>query len=156
MSQTSPTWYSFSATHNVHQGFPAVMSDGRIYASYQPDAVVNQYIINKEGISSNFQYRRYLQKNANTIMKENTMEASNETGLIPYRVNAYNNLSGGGERTMYSPNTPFMYNSVTDTRNPNYIGVNNSILKAKYLTREQQQARMMAPVVVVATNSTSS
>ena len=146
MNATSPTWYAYSAEHNLHKGFPAIMTDGRIYASYQPDAVVNQYIINKAGITSNFQYRKYLQRNANTIMKENTTEASNETGMVPYRVGAYNNMSNDSA-TMYSPNTPFMYHSVKDSRNPNYIAVNDSVLKARYLTREQQQARMMAPVV---------
>jgi len=148
MNNQNPSWYNFSASHNANQGFPAIMSDGRIYASYQPDAVVNQYIINKEGITSNFQYRKFLQRNANTIMKENTMEASNETGTVPFRVGAYNNFNDE-HGNMYSPNTPFMYSSVMNTKSPNYINVNDSVMKARYLTREQQQARMRAPIVSI-------
>ena len=44
------------------------MADGRNYATWQQDAVVNERIQRQEGIQSNWQYRQYLQKNGAQIM----------------------------------------------------------------------------------------
>lgn len=38
------------------------MSDGRNYASWQPEAVINSRIQQQENIQSNWQYRQFLQK----------------------------------------------------------------------------------------------
>jgi hypothetical protein len=115
---------------------PPMMSDGRNYASWQPESVINSKIQKQEGLKSNWDYRQYLQNNAQNIMKFNYMESVNASGNNP---NSYlNNQS--------SPNTPFVFQSTHDKRQPTY-GYNNSDLKQNYLTREQLNSRMMAPSI---------
>ena len=48
------------------------MSDGRNFAQWQPDALVNERIQRQEGIQSNWQYRQYLQKNVKPNPNEGT------------------------------------------------------------------------------------
>ena len=38
----------YSGSNNIHFNFPPKMSDGRNYASWQPDAVINQRIQKQE------------------------------------------------------------------------------------------------------------
>jgi hypothetical protein len=52
--------------------------------SWQPEAVVNNKIRSESNITSNWGYRQYIQKNANQIMKYNTMEAIYASGNNPY------------------------------------------------------------------------
>ena len=62
----------YSASNNIDFNYPPIMADGRNYASWQPEAVINKRIQKEEGIQSNWQYRKFLQKNANQIMNYNT------------------------------------------------------------------------------------
>lgn len=126
----------FSASNNIHHNMPPMMNDGRNYSTWQPEAVVNQQIQKDAGIKSNWEYRQYLQNNANHIMKYNTMESIYASGNNPYTL--VNNQP--------SENTPFLYKSTYDTSKPNY-GFNNSDLKMNYLTREQLQSRMISPSI---------
>lgn len=66
--------------NNKYSNFPPIMSDGRILSSWQPAAVLNQQIINKEKIKNNTDYRNFLQKNALSIMSINHTEAYKLTG----------------------------------------------------------------------------
>jgi hypothetical protein len=59
--------------------YPAMMSDGRINANWQPTAVLNENIRKREGIKSNWDYRIYLQKNADSIIQFDQAEACKET-----------------------------------------------------------------------------
>jgi len=112
------------------------MSDGRIYASWKPDAEVNDKIRRDENIQSNWSYRQYLTQNANKIMKINSQEYCHELNL-PYHLN-----SGKTPST----NVPFLYRSSFDTSKPGF-GYNNSDLKSPYLTREQLQSRIVSPSI---------
>ena len=125
-----------NSENNYYKDMPPLMSDGRNYSSWQPEAVINTKIQNQEGIKSNWEYRKYLQNNAQNIMKFNYMDSVNASGNNP---KTYVNNHP-------SPNTPFMFQSTYDTRTPNY-GYNNSDLKNNYLTREQLNARMIAPSI---------
>ena len=60
------------ASNNIHYNMPPLMSDGRNYASWQPEAVINSKIQKQEGIKTNWEYRKYLQNNAQNIMKFNS------------------------------------------------------------------------------------
>ena len=51
----------YSGSNNVDFNFPAIMNDGRNWSSFQPEAVINNRIQKKEGIQSNWGYRKYLQ-----------------------------------------------------------------------------------------------
>ena len=126
----------YSGSNNIHFDFPPVMADGRVYSSWQPEAVVNDRIRQQENIKTSWQYRQYLTHNASEIMKINNREACSELGLPShFQTNA-----------TPSSNVPYVFKSTFDTNTPGF-GYCNSNLKQPYLTREQLQARMIAPII---------
>lgn len=125
----------YSGTNNIHFDFPPIMNDGRNYASWQPGAVINNEIRKEQGIKSNWQYRKYLIENADTIIKNNQLSACDQCCACPARY-------GNGQTTS---NTPFLYKSCVDNSQP--YGYENSDLKKEYLSKYQLQARMVTPVM---------
>ena len=129
-------------TNNKYPEFPPLMNDGRsITASYQPEAVTNEELKNVIGIKSNWEYRKYLTDNSKEIMEHNFREACNDVGYIKRHtdtpMNRIDNFS--------SASSPYLFNSVMDNSTP--FGYVSSDLKSIYLTREQLDARRIAPVV---------
>jgi hypothetical protein len=47
--------------------------------------------------------------------------------------------------------TPFLYDSIHDNNNPS-VGFRNSDLKQSFMTRQQRQARMIAPTIPIPNN----
>jgi hypothetical protein len=109
------------------------MSDGRNYATWQPDAVVNERIQKQEGIQNNWQYRQYLQKHDIQIMNYNSTEACYDLGLDPHVQT---------DRTP-SSNVPYTFRNTFDTSTPGY-GYCNSDLKNPYLSSEQLNSRLLS------------
>jgi len=128
----------YSGSNNIHFNFPPIMADGRNYASWQPEAVINNRIQQQENIQSNWQYRQFLQHNGQQIMKYNSMEACYDLGLNPHTTT----------NTTPSSNVPYAFRSSFDTSKPGF-GYCNSDLKNPYLTREQLNARMVAPTIIL-------
>ena len=126
----------YSASNNIHFNFPPIMADGRNYASWQPDAVINQRIQTQENIHSNWTYRQYMQHNGLKIMKYNGEEACYDLGLNPH---VYTGKTP-------SNNVPYLYQNTYDHSRPGY-GYSNSDLKNPYLSREQLNARLIAPII---------
>jgi hypothetical protein len=126
----------YSGSNNIHFDFPPIMADGRNYASWQPEAVVNERIQQQENITTSWKYRQYLINNATNIMKINNQEACSALGLP----------SHFSTNATPSTNVPFTFKTTYDTNKPGY-GYNDSNLKQPYLTREQLQARMVAPTI---------
>jgi hypothetical protein len=112
------------------------MADGRNYASWQPDAVVNNRIQSQEGITSNWAYRQFLQHNSNKIRQYNNKEACYALGLDPHIPN---------DRAP-SNNVPHTFRSIFDNNRPGF-GYSNSDLKNPYLTSEQLNSRLSTPIV---------
>jgi len=123
----------YAGSNNINFNFPPLMSDGRNYASWQPDAIINKRIQQQEGIHSNWQYRQYLQKNGQKIMNYNSSEACYDLGLNPHIQS---------DRTP-SDNVPYTFRNTFDTSRPGY-GYCNSDLKNPYLSREQLNSRMIS------------
>jgi len=69
--------------NNIHSESPAIMADGRTYSNWQPCAVINENIRKRENINTNWDYRNYLQSNANSIMSLDRRKAYEETGYTP-------------------------------------------------------------------------
>ena len=126
----------YSGSNNIHFNFPPIMADGRNFAQWQPDAVVNNRIQQKEGIQNNWSYRQYLQHNGLQIMNYNTTEACYELGLDPH-------VQTGKTP---SDNVPYTFRSTFDTGKPGF-GYCNSDLKNPYLSREQLNSRLVAPSI---------
>jgi hypothetical protein len=126
----------YSGSNNIHFNFPPIMADGRNYASWQPDAQVNERIQKQENIQSNWSYRQYLQRNGLQIMKYNSMESCYDLGLDPHIQT----------NTTPSSNVPYSFKNIYDTNQPGY-GYCNSDLKNPYLSREQLNSRLVSPVI---------
>jgi len=130
------SWTCYSGSNNIHFDYPPIVSDGRLFTTYQPESVINQRIQKQENIHTNWSYRKYMQQNGLEIMKYNSLESCYELGLNPNMKT--NNTS--------SPNVPFLYSTSFDTNKPGY-GYSNSDLKSPYLSREQLNARMISPSI---------
>jgi hypothetical protein len=85
---------------------------------------------------TNWKYRQYIQKNANDIMKHNSMEYINASGNNPYTL--INNKP--------VEHTPYLYANLYDTSQPK-CGYRNTDLKQAYMKKEQMKARMVAPSI---------
>jgi hypothetical protein len=71
------------ATNNVHPNMPANMTDGRsLVAAHQPEAVLNETILQNSGVKSNWEYRKYLTENSQQIGRDNFQEACNDVGYF--------------------------------------------------------------------------
>lgn len=127
----------YSGSNNIYFNFPPIMSDGRNYSTWQPEAVINERIQKKEGIISNWNYRQFLQNNALQIMNYNNSEACYDLGMNPH----YNQIGSNP-----SNNVPYTFKNTFDTSQPGY-GYNNSDLKNYYLSREQLNARLISPSI---------
>lgn len=122
--------------NNYYTIEPTQEFQGAGYSLWQPDATTNKKIQVDTSISSNWKYRQYMQKNATDIMKYNTMQSINTSGNNPYTV----------LNTKPIENSPYLYNSIHDRRNPAY-GFRDSDLKQDYLSRQQFKARMVSPSI---------
>ena len=119
-------WSSiYSGTNNAYSNLPPMMSDGRNFTNLLPDEVVNDSIKREAGITSNWDYRRYLQNNASHIIRQNSQSAVAATGLIE-------------DPLTYVPIDFF------GKPKPTYP---QSDLKSNYLSREQLNSRMIAPTI---------
>ena len=116
--------------NNKYDGFPPLMSDGRaVVASWQPEALLNEELIKKSGIQSNWKYREYLTHNAKEIMKYNCVQASTDSGYL-HRYADLDNVH----------HTPSMVKDIHDMSKSN----GSSDLKDAYLSQVQIQSRMVA------------
>ena len=75
--------------NNIHYDSPAIMEDGRTYSNWQPTAVINENIRKRENIKTNWDYRNYLQSNANSIMSLDRRKACEQTGCTPMHSKQY-------------------------------------------------------------------
>ena len=143
-----------SGSNNIHFDFPPIMDDGRNYATWQPGAVINERIRQKESIKTNWEYRKYLIENADSIIKQNQLAACNECCSCParYTTQPSHSLTDDEIRTtrmhQVSDTPPFLYKSCTDNKQP--YGYENSDLKNLYLSEYQLQSRMVTPIITQA------
>jgi hypothetical protein len=126
-------------TNNAYPAFPPLMADGRaVISSWQPESATNDSLIRANDIKSNWEYRKYLNAHATQLMEYNFRETCNDTGyFIPP-------LSIGATAQDFR-NTPYAYRTYDDKTKP--VGYEDSDLKQLYLTREQLNAKRVAPEI---------
>lgn len=127
---------AYSGTNNIHFDSPPLMSDGRSFASWQTQTDMDEHIRSANNIKSNWQYRQFLISNANDIMKCNMYESTNSLGVNAYHESQMGKISGGG-----SSGAPYMFQTIDTPAHHAQV----SDLKNPYLTREQLQAKKIAP-----------
>ena len=103
---------------------------------YQAESVVNNNLQKKSGIKSNWNYRQYLQNNANDIMKYNTYQAIYTSGNNPYVL----------QNSIEADQTPFLYYSTHDNRKSK-VSHPNTDLRQSYLQKEQFKSKMISPSI---------
>lgn len=123
----------YSGSNNIHENMPPIMSDGRNFSIWLPEEAINESIKKDANITSNWNYRQYLQHNATKIMTQNSIGALSESG--------FNEV-----KKEISQNTPFLYANTFDSNKP-LLGHSAGDLKSQYLSREQLNARMVAPII---------
>ena len=124
----------YGGSNNIHFGFPALMSDGRNYATWNPACDINTKLRDKLGITNNYTYRQYLIKNAQTVMRANAIAACD-------------NCCACNENYNRTPrnNNHYIYKSCSDQTVP--FGYEHSDLKNLYLSRQALQSRLKAPIL---------
>lgn len=119
-------WASvYSGSNNTYSNLPPMMSDGRNFSNLLPSEVIDDSIKKQSGITSNWDYRRYLQNNASHIIRQNSQTAIAATGLVE-------------EPQNYIP---------IDFFGRNHVVEKPSDLKTQYLSREQLNSRLVAPSI---------
>ena len=128
----------YAGSNNIHSDFPPIMHDGRNYADWQPGSVINDNLRKEANIKSNWEYRRYLSNNADSIIKFNQLSACGDccANTAQYGVGQPAGTNGN--------NTPYLYKSCSDTTMK--YGYETSDLKNLYLNDSSLQARMVTPV----------
>ena len=124
-----------SGSNNIHFDFPPIMADGRNFSNWQPGDKINQELRQKHNITNNWNYRKYLQNSADSIIKYNQLDACNECCACP---SIYS-------KPQSEPNQPFLYKSCIESTQP--YGYENSDLKSLYLNKYQLQCRLYTPVM---------
>tara|TARA_Y100000590_G_C15396116_1_gene891985 strand:+ start:127 stop:528 length:402 start_codon:yes stop_codon:yes gene_type:complete len=122
-----------SASNNIHHNFPALMSDGRNFSSWEPSCKINDEIRDKAKIQSNWQYRIYLTNHGNNIIQTN-------------RLSACDNCCPCWQKMQpIIPNNKYLYKSCSDKKKP--YGYHHSDLKNIYLSREELNSKLIAPIL---------
>ena len=126
----------YSASNNIHPEYPPLMSDGRNFAIL--DTTLNNVKLREQfGISNNYEYRQFLIKNGDSIIKQNQTTACDKCGYCPYNHSGNNLFSGNGNK--------YIFKSCVDGTKP--FGYEGSDLKSLYMSREALQSRLFAPLL---------
>ena len=130
--------YKYQA-NNQYKGFPPKMSDSRsLVSSSQPVSVTDFYLSKQH--NSNWQYREYLKNNATNIENEMKVKTLNDVGYYQRFIDNNKNYP-----EITKSNIPYFFTSIFDNNKP--FGYQNSDVKEIYLSKEQLNARLMAPKI---------
>ena len=117
----------YSGSNNIHFNAPPIMSDSRLYTSFNPSCNLNSNLRKQLDIKTNYEYRQWLIHNGNSVREANYKLAKNEnSGCIEAARN-------------FKTNNKYLFQSCLDSSKP--FGYEQSDLKNMYLTRNQLQAR---------------
>ena len=119
----------YSGSNNIHFDFPPLMEDSRLFSNYYSSVLNDTVFQNNKNIKNNSDYRKYLQVNADAIIKNNQYISYIECGTNP------NNNS----ELSVSNQTPYIFNSILSRDQP--YGYETSDLKNIYLSKQQLDAQ---------------
>ena len=110
---------------------------------WSPGVELNLEIKNKKNITKNWQYRKFITANADTIIKKNQMQACQQCCVCPSRYVSLDVPLGQKETT---PNTtPYLYDGCLSRYQP--PGYEESLQKKTYLIKKDLQGRMSIPSI---------
>ena len=126
----------YSGSNNIHFDYPPLMSDSRNFTNWNSACKKNDSLMENNSIKTNYQYRQYLIKNADTLMSNNQVGACNECGFCQYA----SPIQGSK-----APLGKYLYKSCSDGTQP--YGYQNSDLKNMYLSRQALESRLSTPIL---------
>jgi len=130
----------YSGSNNIHFNFPPLMEDSRLFSNYYSSVLNDSVFQNNKNIKNNSDYRKYLQVNADTIIKNNQYVSILECGT---NIN-YNSAVSD------SIQTPYIFNSILSRDQP--YGYETSDLKNIYLSKQQLDAQKHVSKYVINAN----
>jgi hypothetical protein len=130
----------YSGSNNIHFNFPPLMEDSRLFSNYYSSALNDSVFQNNKNIKNNSDYRKYLQVNADTIIKNNQYISCIECGTTS------NNIS----EPLVSNKTPYIFNSILSRDQP--YGYETSDLKNIYLSKQQLDAQKHVSKYIINAN----
>ena len=122
----------YQGSNNIHHDAPALMSDGKLFTSYKNACDVNKDIRKSNGITNNYSYRKYLQKNALQIMGSNTNSAMMCSNKPCSKASSENQ-------------NKYFFGDCYDKSQP--FGYETSDLKNMHLTRENLSKNLSGPII---------
>jgi len=124
----------YSGSNNIHQDYPALMSDGKMFTLYNPACDINKKLKEKNGMKNNYQYRQFLIKNGVSLMNKNNVASCHECSECV--------LQGTSNDKSYGK---YLFTSISDNSKP--YGYQNSNLKNLYLERQALNSQFVSPIV---------
>ena len=122
----------YSGSDNINFSYPPLMSDGRNFSNWQPVNTIDKSLQKENNLKTNWQYRQYLMKNADNIIKFNQLQSCNGCGYCPPKYNTVGDVNNHGPPKFF------------DCNNKN-VGYESGDLKNMYLSRVQLQERLFVP-----------
>ena len=104
-------------------------------ASWQPGNLENSKLLKDNSITTNWNYRSYMVKNADEIIKTNQTNACEDIGLKSTVIN----------KTNVEHNSPFLYKSSRDSSTP--TGYETSDAKDRYISNVSHEKHMLNPLI---------
>ena len=125
----------YSGTNNTYTSAPPLMSDKRMFTYYDPNNTLNERVMTENNIQTNYEYRQYLTKHGDTIVRQNQEDACNECGGCPYsETNKQMNSEG-----------KYLFKGSSDLTIP--YGYEASDMKSYYLDKQSLDSRMHTSVL---------
>jgi hypothetical protein len=123
----------YSSSNNIHTDFPPLMSDGRLFSNFNPAYTANNELKTNLGIKNNYEYRQWLIKNGNNLIKKNSEITCDECSpcVKPTRNTNMNHK--------------YLFQGSADATMP--YGYQNSDLKNLYISRQALQSKLVAPIM---------
>lgn len=112
------------------------MNDGRIYTNFESSGSFTQKVMKTNNIKNNEDYRRFMTKNASTIMEQNQISNSMQS----YKYVPNNDPNHFILKPMEDRNHPHLYDSEMDQMHP--YGYETNPVKEKYLSRQMLNAKV--------------
>ena len=119
----------YKGSNNIHFNYPPLMDDSRLFSDYYSSVYNDKLLKENNNIKNNSDYRKYLQINAEAIIKNNQLNSCNECSICPYYSNPSNLTIPINQKT------PYIFDSTLSQDQP--YGYENSDLKNLYLSRTQ-------------------
>ena len=125
-----------TCNNSKYNDFHPIMADGRNFSNWETSANISNNIKTNNNIKSNWEYRNYLINNADSIIKQNQVEACGEC--------CSNNMFNNNNADNY---TPYIYNNCSDKAKPH--GYETSDLKDVYISKQELQSKYVTPIIKI-------